>query len=162
MHTLNHSTQFRLRPVWLKFLLAAPVVLFMCLTVVAPHSHAEETNVLVISNSSSQMESISVTNLRSIFAMRSRHWSKGVSVEVFVLPDDHPTHVSFAKVVLRTFPYNLRRLWDRRVYSGTGQLPHLVQSEEEMLERVRTTPNAVGYITQKYYDNSAQVVELKR
>lgn len=143
---------------------------FICIFVVAlaflnctsSFAEDEQHSVLVITNGTSQMNSISVSNLRSIFAMRSRHWSKDVSVEVFVLPDDHPTHISFAKSILRTFPYNLRRIWDRRVYSGTGQLPNVVQSEEEMLEKINSTPNAIGYITKDYYQDSAKVVELKQ
>lgn len=145
-----------------KHFLIFAVLFIFCLNCPSGLTADEDSSVLVITNGASQMNSITESNLRSIFAMRNNHWGKEVDVEVFVLPDDHPTHVSFAKYILHTFPYNLRRIWDRKVYSGTGQLPTVVNTEEEMIDKVSSTPNAIGYITKRYYRESAKVVELIR
>jgi hypothetical protein len=66
--------------------------------------------------------------------------------QVFVLPDDNPIHQRFAKEVLGVYPYQLRAAWDRMVYSGTGPAPIQVNTFEEMIERLRTTPGAIGYV----------------
>ena len=57
-------------------------------------------------------------------------------VKVFVLADDHELHRAFAKQVLGLFPYQLRSIWDRQVFSGTGQAPIPVADEAEMLRVV--------------------------
>jgi hypothetical protein len=44
------------------------------------------------------------------------------------------------------FPYQLRRVWDRQLFSGTGQAPSVVTSQDEMLRRVAATPGAIGYV----------------
>ena len=67
-------------------------------------------------------------------------------VKVYVLPDDDPLHLRFAKVVLGLFPYQLRRVWDRQLFSGTGQVPTTVMTEAEMIRRVAATPGALGYV----------------
>jgi hypothetical protein len=84
--------------------------------------------------------------LRAIFSMRLRLWPDGSPITVFVLPPTDPVHVRFCKEVLGVFPHQLQRAWDRLVYSGTGQAPVEVDSLEEMEQRVRETPGAIGYL----------------
>lgn len=85
--------------------------------------------------------------LRSVFTMRSIRWPDNSLIHVFVLPDQHPFHNSFVKTKLNMFPYQLRMIWDRSVYSGAGFAPVLVVSEKEMLSRVKETKGAIGYVS---------------
>lgn len=78
--------------------------------------------------------------------MRLRKWPDGQVIKVFVLKDDAPHHIEFSKSILHIFPYQLRRAWDRQVYSGTGQSPNKVKSIEEMWEKLSKTPGAIGYL----------------
>lgn len=92
-------------------------------------------------------QSINEKQLRSIFSMRRREWQDGTAITVFVLPDSHQTHKSFCKNSLSMFPHRLRKAWNRLVFTGTGQAPEEVKSEEEMLQKVRQTPGAIGYLS---------------
>ena len=83
---------------------------------------------------------------RLYLTMRLKAWPNGVPVKVFVLPDEDPLHRRFANVVLGLYPYQLRRVWDRQLFSGTGQAPTTVASEAEMIRRVAATPGALGYV----------------
>jgi hypothetical protein len=40
----------------------------------------------------------------------------------------------------------MRDTWDRMVFTGTGLAPTVVASEQEMRERIRSTPGAIGYV----------------
>lgn len=91
--------------------------------------------------------SVSRSLVRGIFGMRVRAWPDGAPVRVFVIDDAQPLHQEFCKSVLQMYPYQLRQNWDRLLYSGTGQPPVVVGSEEELLKRVAETPGAVGYVT---------------
>ncbi|MDF1688570.1 MAG: hypothetical protein P1U35_03045 [Cycloclasticus sp.] len=51
----------------------------------------------------------------------------------------------FSKTNLQVFPYKLRRIWDRNIYSGTGEAPTTVDTEEEMLKAISTHTGAIGY-----------------
>jgi hypothetical protein len=83
--------------------------------------------------------------LRAIFMMRMRAWPDGAPIRVFVLHDDEVLHDAFVRQRLGTYPYVLRSVWDRMVYTGTGFAPTVVTSESELRERVRATPGAIGY-----------------
>ncbi|MHB1173928.1 MAG: type 2 periplasmic-binding domain-containing protein [Sulfuriferula sp.] len=102
--------------------------------------------VTIIVNPSVTIASVSQNAVRSMFAMKLLQWPDGQPVRVFVLPDDNPLHRAFCKEVLDVYPYQLRQTWDRLVYSGTGQAPIEVNSEEEMLKSVAHTPGALGYL----------------
>lgn len=83
--------------------------------------------------------------LLSAFSMRTRFWPDGEPIRVFVLPDNHPYHVRFTKQQLGVFPYQMRGNWDRIAFSGAGTYPEVVKTMEEMLEKISTTPGAIGY-----------------
>lgn len=90
---------------------------------------------------------VSRSLVRGIFGMRVRAWPDGAPLHVFVLDDAQPLHQEFCKSVLQMYPYQLRQNWDRLLYSGTGQPPVVVASEEELLQRVAQTPGSIGYVT---------------
>lgn len=85
--------------------------------------------------------------LRAIFTMRLRAWPDGQPLRVFVLPDTDPLSDRFYREQLGMYSYVLRAAWDRMVFTGTGFAPTVVRSEEEMRERVRRTPGAIGYVS---------------
>jgi hypothetical protein len=86
------------------------------------------------------------TFLRAVFTMRLREWPDGTPIRVFVLGDDSPLHDRFSREQLGTYPYVLRSIWDRLVFTGTGTAPTVLATEEEMWQRVRSTPGAIGYV----------------
>lgn len=87
--------------------------------------------------------------LRAVFTMRLRKWPDGSPIRVFVLPDDNPLSDRFYREQLGMYSYVLRRAWDRMVFTGTGFAPTVVQSEEEMRERVRSTAGAIGFVRKR-------------
>lgn len=128
-------------------------------TAASTADQAEEVVVIVPAGSS--INTISKTKLRAIFGMRSRTWPQGNPIKVFVLEDDDPVHASFSKQVLNTFPFNLRRIWDRRVYSGTGQSPVVVKTEAEMRSKISGNEHSIGYIRRNRVDAGVKVVNIQ-
>ncbi len=104
----------------------------------------------VIVNSDVPEQAISQSTLRAIFSMHMRQWPNGRPIKVYILPEQNSAHVLFAKEVLNTFPYQLRRSWDVLVYSGSGQAPSVAESPQEVLQKVSSTPGAIGYVPDDY------------
>lgn len=104
---------------------------------------------------------LSVNSLRSIFSMHLKTWPDGTKIRVFVLPDDDQLHQSVSKEKLNVFPYQLRSMWDRLVFSGTGQAPIKVNSSEEMLAKVASTPGAIGYLWRANINENVNVLQIK-
>lgn len=99
----------------------------------------------LIAHSGTNITNLTRNEARLYLTMRLKHWPNGVSVKIFVLPDSDNLHHRFSNSVLGLYPYQLRRVWDRQIFTGTGQAPVVVSSVSEMLRRVSATPGAVGY-----------------
>lgn len=116
----------------------------------------------VIVHKTVPLEEISHHYLLSVFSMRIRTWPDGQPVHVFVLPSNNDDHKKFVKEELGVFPYQLSNMWDRAVFSGAGQSPVLVDSAEEMVRMVNSTPGAIGYVmTQIQGGNDVKTVSVK-
>jgi ABC-type phosphate transport system substrate-binding protein len=107
---------------------------------------AEEVGHSVIVHPHVTSKDLSLNQLRSIFSLRARAWPDGARITVVVLSDEAEIHRSFLVNTLKMLPHQLRRQWDRYIYSGIGQGPVVVNSVEEMMNKVRSTPGAIGYI----------------
>ena len=123
-------------------------------------SVAAADQVLVVHPDVAKRE-LTLNTARLMFSMQLPQWPDGMPVRVFVLPDDHQRHRDFAKNLLNLYPRQLRRVWDRQLYSGTGQPPETVDSESEMRRRVAATPGAIGYLSSEEIDDSVQVLSIR-
>jgi ABC-type phosphate transport system substrate-binding protein len=131
--------------------LAAFLVLFSGLP-----AHAQTAEIIV--NPGVEASNLDRERLRAIFTMRLTAWPDGPPIRVFVLPDTDPLSDRFYREQLGMYSYVLRSVWDRMVFTGTGLAPTLVRSEEEMRERVRATPGAIGYVSK---NNGALDLQLR-
>lgn len=104
---------------------------------------------------------LTTSQLRSIFTMRRVQWSDGHRITVYVLPRQHPLHLRFSKERLQMFPYQLDRIWNKLTYSGLGVAPITVNTPEELLDEVKKTPGAVGYIESDTDVEAVNVVKIK-
>lgn len=125
----------------------AAALLLLMSSSACPKEHALPVQAIV----SPSLASVTLDRdlLRAVFTMRMRQWPDGSPIRVFVLPDDDPLSDVFYRERLGMYSYVLRRAWDRMVFTGTGFAPTVVQSEQEMIERVRSTPGAIGYVRKR-------------
>ena len=140
----------------LRYIIRA-LVFFICLQMSAVP--AADTPV-VITHSSVMERSLSRQSLLAVFGMHTQRWPNGQSIKVFVLASDQPMHRKFATEVLGTYPYQLDRIWQRLVYSGTGRAPHICASEDDMRTKVRNTPGAIGYVG-RVMEEDTHVITVK-
>ena len=115
----------------------------------------------VIVHPSVDGRSINTHTLRNIYTLRQALWPNRQPIVIFVLPDDHPTHLSFAKETLGIYPYRLRQTWDRLSYSGMASAPVKVKDENDMRQRVRTTPGAIGYTSKDTSHDGIKTLKLE-
>ena len=108
-----------------------------------------------------QQGELTLNVARLLFTMRLLRWSDGTRVRVFVLPDSDPLHRMFAKQTLDLYPRQLRRVWDRHLFSGSGAVPVTVDSVEEMLRRVSETPGAIGYLPDGLATETVRIIHVK-
>ena len=122
------------------------VICLSCLLSVTFMVQSQAPVVQVIAHTSVSSQKISVDQIRRIFSMRQTVWPNDQLITVYVLANQDPTHQDFSIKVLGMFPYQLDRIWNKLVYSGLGEEPIKVKSEQEMLERISQQPGAIGYV----------------
>ena len=94
-------------------------------------------------------EDFTRASLVRIYAMQKKMWSNGIPIKVYMFANSNPIHKQFVLTHLKMQPYQLNRLWHRLLFSGTGAIPQEVASIELMLENIKSTPGAIGYIDSK-------------
>jgi ABC-type phosphate transport system substrate-binding protein len=107
----------------------------------------------IIVNKTVPIAQHTLADTRAIFAMRKRVWPNGKQIIVFSLSDSSSTHKDFVKNNLRIFPHQLRRVWDRLIFAGTGEAPIQLDSEQDMIDKIANTPDSIGYIQNKPPEN---------
>jgi len=93
--------------------------------------------------------------------MRQIQWPDGHRITVFVLPRKHDLHLRFSKERLQMFPYQLDRIWNKLTYSGLGVAPIMLNTPEELLEAIRTTPGAIGYVEDVKDEEAVHVIKIR-
>ena len=112
----------------------------------------------VIASPNVQTTSLSLNQLRHIFFMRVQEWPDGTPIKVYVLNDNNELHKQFSKEKLGVFPYKLRRLWDRNIFSGTGQAPTVLDNELDMIKIISASQGGIGYASKTIINGSSQGV----
>lgn len=134
--------------------LGCALMVFLC----PPPALADQ---VLIANPSVGQREVSLNTTRLIFSMQLGSWPNGSPARVFVLPDDNQVHRAFTKDLLVLYPRQLRRVWDRQLYSGTGQAPETVADEAEMRAKVASTPGAIGYLSSEMIDDTVHVLTIR-
>lgn len=116
--------------------------------------------VRVIANASVSSQQVNVDQIRRIFSMRQTVWPNNQQITVFVLTNPHNTHQIFSTKVLGMFPYQLDRIWNKLVYSGLGEEPIKVRTEQEMLERISQQPGAIGYVMGTVDIDNVKIIDV--
>jgi hypothetical protein len=120
------------------------VALFFLVSLSIP-IHAE---VWLLTHSNQQVE-LSAKQIRAIFSLRQKNWPDGQIIELVVMDDNNDLHKQFCLDALKLFPYQLSRIWERQIYTGTAIAPTIVNSEQQMLDTIKNNPNAIGYTSQE-------------
>jgi hypothetical protein len=136
------------------------LVIFHLLGVLLMAAMSSAKAVEIVCNRDVPVIQMSRMELQAFFTMRLRSWPDGAPTRVFVLPDNAPAHAEFSKRILDMFPYQLRRYWDRLVFSGTGQAPTELNSLSEMYDRVASTPGAIGYLPSEFVDSKIRIMKV--
>ncbi len=115
----------------------------------------------IIANSSVKANTLTTSQIRRIYSMRQVLWREGFPIIVYVLPSKHKLHQEFSKKILRMFPYQLDRIWNKLTYSGVGVAPIEVDSPQALIDAVMTTPGAIGYAELSDNNHNLHIIKIK-
>ena len=74
------------------------------------------------------------------------------------LSEQNPVRDEFYSKACRKDPAQVRAIWGKLIFTGTGTPPKEVASSGDMKKSVAADPNSVGYIDKKDVDASVKVI----
>ncbi len=105
-----------------------------------------EDGPVVIVHPATDVSGISRAELSKIFLKRLRTWSSGqIAVPVDQAPQN-PARQVFSEKVHGRSVVNIEVYWKRMIFSGRSLPPRELASDTDVLDFVRSTPGAVGYV----------------
>ncbi len=110
--------------------------------------HAEaRADMLVVVNEHNPLESLTLKEVKQLFLGRMRRFP-AIDSDVNVLDREEAStaHRDFYRHVVGMDPNRLKRYRARYLFSGQGRLPETIQGQKALLEKVRASKSAVGYI----------------
>lgn len=115
--------------------------------------------VAVIAHKSVPLDEIDKSELLDIYTGDKSLWSDGKPVIIFDLKpkgDIRDTFYSF----LEMSPTRIKTIWMKRMLSGDADPPEFLNSEEEMLQKVASTPGAIGFVSQSKENDDVKVLMI--
>ncbi len=120
-----------------------PFILFIVLTFMESGSG----QVVIIANKSVPVDTLKKSELLDLYIGDVRFWVDDVPVVTLELePEDNIKTLFYSFLDRR--PSWMKSIWLKKMLSGEGDPPLFMNSMEAILEKVASTPGAIGYINQ--------------
>ncbi len=117
--------------------------------------------VAVIANKSVADASITSSKLENIYSLRDKVWSDGKGITLFTLKSESSTVEKFFSSFGKSSS-DMKKLWMKLQLTGEGIAPEALGSEEEVVNKVSTTPGAIGFVSaDKAKDNVKIILTIK-
>lgn len=136
--------------------------LFCCLAFINLHllyPGSGLSQVAVIVNKSVPLKSASATEIANIYQLKVRSWNDESRITVFNLKQDGKVKGAFYDYI-KLNPLNLRKLWLRLQFTGEATPPEAIESQDEMVQKVATTPGAIGFVKREIVNDDVKVIAI--
>ncbi len=115
-------------------------------------------DIVVIVNSESKVETLNDDYTKMVFMKKIKRLPSG---EVLI-PLDHNSeseiYNNFYMSVANKNKSRMSKYWAKRVFTGKGQAPEVLASDEEVIRRVMNNINSVGYINSESLVDGVKVI----
>lgn len=120
---------------------------------------AQNLDAKVIAHQEVNQDTISERQLRRVFMLKQRSWEDGSKISLVVFSSEDQKHVLFLRHMLKLFPYQLEREWNRLIYSGQSAPPFIATDTKTMLSIVSSTPGAIGYVVSEANQTAEALID---
>lgn len=113
--------------------------------------------VAVIAHKDVPSDTIKKSELLDFYTGDIKTWSNATPVIVFDLKPKGKIKDLFYNFLGKSSS-RMKSVWLKKMLSGEGDPPQALQSQEDLLEKVASTPGAVSYIEQTKVSNQVKVL----
>ena len=109
-----------------------------------PTAHAAGVKIIV--HTSNGADSLSKAKVADLFLKRVTRWENGRAVTPVDQSEKSPLRSVFTKALLGKEVAWVKSYWQKMIFSGRATPPAELPSDQEVLNLVRTNPDAIGYV----------------
>lgn len=117
------------------------------------------SNEVIIGNTSEK--ELSEDQVKMIYLGKVSRWKDGKKI-ILVTLKKGTTHESFMTNCLNKRSRNFTLYWKQRMFTGRGVMPRTFNTEEEMINFVKNTEGAIGYISDTMTDSLPKAISILR
>lgn len=120
----------------------ASAVLFLTTTFLAAPSFAG--SIIVHPGNTS---TLSTEEIARAFLGKIKEFPSGETVVPVALAEGDASTAKFVADVLKKSPSQLKSYWAKLVFTGQGEPPVVIASEQELIAKVAANPGMIGYVS---------------
>ena len=109
-------------------------------------ARAGEEAFRVVVHRNNPIESITRAELSSIYMKRTRSWRDGREIVPVDQPVSSPVRERFSRSIHGKNVAYVTRYWQRLIFSGRGIPPRQLRNDAAVLELVKNSRDAIGYV----------------
>jgi len=121
---------------------------------------AQAASYKLIVNNSVKVEALSKKTASDLFLKKNTRWENGAPVVPVDQLDSSAVRDGFSRGVLGKAPAAVKSYWNQQIFSGRSIPPVEMKSDAEVISFVRSTPGAVGYISESASPQGVRVVPV--
>ncbi len=106
------------------------------------------SQVAVIAHKSVPMDTIKKSELLDFYTGDIKKWNAAQAVVRLDLKARSDTKKAFYKFLGKS-PSRMKSIWLKKMLSGEGDPPLSMHSEDALLQKVASTPGAIGFVSQR-------------
>lgn len=136
-------------------------MLLALLGALAAPAAAGEAGYRIVVNPQNPASAVERVELARLFMRKVSAWPDGTPVAAVDQPRTAPVRSVFSRDVHHKDVDSVVAYWSTLVYSGRELPPPVRKTDEEVLEYVRATPGAVGYVSADASVAGVKVIALR-
>jgi hypothetical protein len=143
------------RSQWIKriFIPGAALLFFLCIR------SSALAEIVIIANPQTNITHLERRALKSLYIKPRQTWPNGIKVTVTMLTEAGPSQ-EFCRGFIGKSPAQLKRHWRRQLYIGRALPPVEFSTSPAVLDFVRATPGALGFIATDTPVDGVTVVKI--
>ena len=102
-------------------------------------------NPVVITNKSVASGSVDIDTIKKIYSGYTTSWPDGSRIIVTIM-EKSPVHDVFLKIYVGKSENQFKATWKKLMFTGKGKYPRNFDSADKLIEFVKSTPGAIGYV----------------
>lgn len=113
--------------------------------------------IVVIAHKSVPVDTLKKSELLDFYTCDIRKWSNGQPVVIFDLKAPSEVKTMFYNFLGKSSS-RMKSIWLKKVLSGEGEPPQVLNSEEDVVSKVAATAGAIGFVSKTQGRKNVKVI----